>query len=419
MTTLSTNPTPQPLPPAPAQAAGKPRRTWMQNVIRDVLSHIGARVGAVWISIVAFLAVFGPVLASSHPFYLKTTDGQVTSPWFEHLTPTDVTLFIMLPVAVVLAFLKRLEMGVRFGLFLGIFLITLIITSITVSVPQTIDYAKYREMAVKKQIDSAWLAPLPYSPSDRLRDQPEARLKPPPESGHPLGTENNGSDVFSIIIHASRIALTIGFISTGIAIAIGVVIGGLMGYFARGFDLFGMRLVEIFEAIPQLYLLLTFAAFFPGNPEIFGVKIPRIYLMMVIIGLTGWTGYARFVRAEFLKLRKQDFVQAAIACGLPLRSILFKHMLPNGVAPVLVGASFGVASAILTESFLSFLGLGLIDEPSWGGLLNQSVSETGRFTWWIATFPGLAIFLTVFSYNLIGESLRDAIDPHTQRLNRG
>ena len=418
MTTLATNPTPPPAPTTVLETTA-PRRSWMQNVVRDVLSRNGARVGAVWIAIVAFLAVFGPVIASSHPFYLKTTDGQVTYPWFEHLTPTDVTLFIMFVVAIVLTFIRKLELSTRLALFAGIFLITLIVTSITVTVPATIDYSKYREMAAKKQIDSAWLAPLPYSPSDRLRDQPEARLKPPPLSGHPLGTENNGSDVFSIIIHASRIALTIGFISTGIAIVIGVVIGGLMGYFAKGFDLLGMRLVEIFEAIPQLYLLLTFAAFFPGNPEIMGIKVPRIYLMMVIIGLTGWTGYARFVRAEFLKLRKQDFVQAAIACGLPLRSILFKHMLPNGVAPVLVGASFGVASAILTESFLSFLGLGLIDEPSWGGLLNQSVSETGRFTWWIATFPGLAIFLTVFSYNLIGESLRDAIDPHTQRLNRG
>jgi peptide/nickel transport system permease protein len=139
---------------------------------------------------------------------------------------------------------------------------------------------------------------------------------------------------------------------------------------------------------------------------------------MAIIGFTSWTGHARYIRAEFFRLRKQDFVQAAIACGLPLRSVLFKHMLPNGVAPVLVSASFGIASAILSETFLSFLGIGLIEEPSWGGLLKQALGDTGKFAWWIATFPGLAIFLTVFSYNLIGEALRDAIDPHTQRLNR-
>src|SRR5204863_4919723 len=128
-------------------------------------------------------------------------------------------------------------------------------------------------------------------------------------------------------------------------------------------------------------------------------------------GLTTWTGDARFVRGEFFRLRKQDFVQAAQAAGLPRISIIFRHMLPNGITPVLVTTSFGVASAILYESTLSFLGLGLVDEPSWGQLLNQAVSEAGGFQWWLATFPGLAIFLTVFSYNLIGEALRDALDP--------
>ncbi len=129
-------------------------------------------------------------------------------------------------------------------------------------------------------------------------------------------------------------------------------------------------------------------------------------MVMAIIGLTSWTGDARFVRAEFLKLRQQDFVQAAIAAGLPLRSVLFKHILPNAIAPLLVSASFGVASAILSESVLSFLGLGLpVDAASWGRLLNQAVGGSG-FHWWLAIFPGLAIFLTVFSYNVIGEALR-------------
>jgi peptide/nickel transport system permease protein len=137
---------------------------------------------------------------------------------------------------------------------------------------------------------------------------------------------------------------------------------------------------------------------------------------MVVIGLTSWVGYAVFIRAEFLKLRQQDFVQAALACGLPLRSILFRHMLPNGVSPVLVSASFGVASAILTESTLSFLGLGLVEEPSWGQMLNQALQ--GGFYWWIALYPGLAIFLTVLGYNLIGESMRDAIDPHLKKASQ-
>jgi peptide/nickel transport system permease protein len=137
-------------------------------------------------------------------------------------------------------------------------------------------------------------------------------------------------------------------------------------------------------------------------------------MLMVIIGVTSWSGYARYGRAELLRLRQQDFVQAAVAAGLPLRSILFRHMLPNGVAPLLVAASFGVASAILAEATLSFLGLGLVDDPSWGQMLNQAV-RASTFNWWLAVFPGGAIFLTVFAYHLIGESLRDALDPYLKR----
>jgi len=206
------------------------------------------------------------------------------------------------------------------------------------------------------------------------------------------------------MIYASRIALGIGFVATGIAMIIGVFLGGLMGYFSGALDIVGMRLIEIFEAVPTLFLLLTFVAFFGRS----------LYLMMVIIGITSWSGYARFIRAEFLKLRSQEFVQAAIACGLPLRSILFRHMLPNGIAPLLVAASFGVASAILAEAILSFLGLGPIDDPSWGQMLNQAV-QSSTFNWWMAVFPGGALFLTVFAYNLIGEALRDAIDPYLKK----
>jgi peptide/nickel transport system permease protein len=257
-------------------------------------------------------------------------------------------------------------------------------------------------------------APVPYSPTDYLRDMPEAR-RTPPSRQHWFGVEDAGADVLSRMIHASRIALTIGFISTGIAVVIGVVIGGLMGYFAGVLDIIGMRLIEIFEAIPTLFLLITFVAVFSDHPWFRGGG--RIYMMMAIIGLTGWTGDARFIRAEFLRLRKQDFVQAAVAAGLPLRSIIFRHMLPNGIAPVLVAASFGIASAILTESVLSFLGLGLVQEPSWGGMLNQARAAGGNFSWWIAVFPGMAIFLTVFAYNLIGESLRDALDPKLRQAH--
>lgn len=237
--------------------------------------------------------------------------------------------------------------------------------------------------------------------NERVRKEMQAMAKT--ELGqryHLMGTTSNGEDLTSRMIHGSRIALVIGFISTGIAVFIGIVIGGLLGYFAGWVDLIGLRLVEIFASIPVIMLLIMIVAFYGRS----------LILMMVVLGLTGWVGYAYFIRAEFLKLRNMDYVMAARASGTPLWMILFRHMLPNGVAPVLVGASFGIAGAIMTEATLSFLGLGLENEPSWGQMLNQARTG-GSFSWWLAIYPGSAIFLTVFAYNLIGEALRDVIDP--------
>jgi peptide/nickel transport system permease protein len=276
-----------------------------------------------------------------------------------------------------------------------------------VSPPPLTIYSQYRAQQRAGIYDWVIYAPVPYSPTDYLRDYGDTAFEAPLEATqrtHWMGTDENGADVLSRMIHASRIALGIGFVATGIAMLIGVIIGGLMGYFSGLLDIIGMRVVEIFEAVPTLFLLLTLVAFFGRS----------LYLMMVIIGITSWSGFARYIRAEFLKLRSQEFVQAAIACGLPLRSILFRHMLPNGIAPILIAASFGVASAILAEATLSFLGLGPVGDPSWGQMLNQAV-QFSVFNWWMAIFPGGAIFLTVFAYNLFGEALRDAIDPYLKK----
>jgi len=227
-----------------------------------------------------------------------------------------------------------------------------------------------------------------------------------------VGTDDSGADVLARIIAATRVALSIGFVSTGIGVLIGVTIGSLMGYFGKWVDIIGMRIIEMFMTIPTIFLLLTILAFFPPewNPYM-------VYAMMIVIGLTSWMGAARFIRAEFFQLREMDFIVAAKACGLPLHSILFKHMLPNGVAPVLVDASFGVAAAIFIETNLSFLGFGIKPpDPSWGQMLSAAIDpSTGVFRWWLAIFPGLMIFLTVFCYNLLGDALRDAIDPYTKR----
>lgn len=225
--------------------------------------------------------------------------------------------------------------------------------------------------------------------------------------GHPyhMGTDALGVDVASQMIHACRLAISIGFVSTGLAVLIGVTIGSLMGYFGGIVDLLLYRIVEIFMAVPVLFLLIVAAGVLPRNT----------YVMMAIIGCFTWHSAARFTRAEFMRLRSMDFVQSAKAVGLPLRSILFRHMLPNGVTPVLVDASFLIAAAILAEATLSYLGLGPPDQASWGRLLSSATSEAGSPVWWLAVFPGLAIFLTVLSYNMIGEALRDAIDPKLRK----
>ena len=220
-----------------------------------------------------------------------------------------------------------------------------------------------------------------------------------------LGTDAVGQDVLSQMMHACRLSISIGLVSTGISVFIGIVIGSLMGYFGGWVDLLLSRIVEVFLAIPVLFLLIVAAAVLPRNT----------YVMMAIIGCVSWTLAARFIRAEFLSMRKQDFVQAARAAGLPLRSVLFRHMLPNGVTPVLVQASFAIAAAILAEATLSFLGLGPVDQASWGKLLSSATGTTGTFVWWLAIFPGLAIFLTVLAYNLLGEAFQTAIDPKLRK----
>jgi peptide/nickel transport system permease protein len=382
---------------ARAEAAIEPQSP-IRQTIAAVTARTTARIGLAWIAVMALLAVFAPLIANTNPLWI-VQDGKLSSPMLTHLTGPDVCLQIGFWTAVALCVGRRL--GRVFAVvLLPVAALSCVLAALLVQPPDPVDYDVYRA-AIASGHAGHWLyAPLRFSPDDHLRDQPGIRLTAPTKT-HPLGITADSADVLSNMIYASRIALSIGFISTGIAVVIGVTLGGLMGYYAGWVDLIGMRLAEIFQSIPTLLLLLCFVAAFG----------PNLYIMMAIIGFTSWVGYAQFVRAEFLSLRDRDFVHAAVAAGLPTRSILFRHMLPNGITPVLVTASFGVAGAILTESTLSFLGIGLKGEASWGGLLNQALGEGGGFYWWIALYPGLAIFLTVFAYNLIGEALRDALDP--------
>jgi peptide/nickel transport system permease protein len=216
-----------------------------------------------------------------------------------------------------------------------------------------------------------------------------------------LGTDELGRDVFARMLQGSFVSLSIGFVAVGISVAIGIVIGGLAGYYRGLVDSLLMRATDVMLCFPTMFLILTVVALLP----------PSIYNIMVVIGVTSWMGTARFVRAEFLSLREQDFVVAAVALGLPERRIIFRHMVPNAIAPVLVSATIGVAGAILTESALSFLGFG-VQPPfaTWGNVLADGRGYLFDAPW-LFFVPGAAIFAVVLAFNLVGEGLREALNP--------
>jgi peptide/nickel transport system permease protein len=226
----------------------------------------------------------------------------------------------------------------------------------------------------------------------------------PPSAAHPFGTDELGRDVLTRVIYGARVSLKVGFVAVGIAVAIGTVVGLFAGFYGGWMDSLLMRVVDIMLCFPTFFLILAVIAMLE----------PSIWYIMMIIGLTGWMGVARLVRAEVLSLKSRDFVLAARVLGASDLRIIFRHILPNALSPVLVSATLGVAGAILTESALSFLGIGVQPPtPSWGNILTSG-KDFIEFAWWLSLFPGVAILVTVLSYNLVGEGIRDALDPRRQ-----
>lgn len=240
-----------------------------------------------------------------------------------------------------------------------------------------------------------WLAP--YDPD--FIDLKQVLM--PPSPAHLLGTDTLGRDVLSRIIFGARVSLLVGFVAVGIATLIGLLVGALAGYYGGVLDQILMRLVDLMLCFPTIFLILAVIA----------VLGPSIWNIMAVIGLTSWMGVARLVRAEFLSLREREFVVAARALGASDARLIWRHLLPNALTPVMVSATLGVAGAILVESSLSFLGLGVQPPtPSWGNMLTMG-KDNIEIAWWLSVFPGLAILVTVMSYNLLGEGIREAIDP--------
>lgn len=226
-----------------------------------------------------------------------------------------------------------------------------------------------------------------------------------PSQLHLMGTDGLGRDVFSRMLYGARISLMVGFVAVGIATLIGIVLGAIAGFYRGWVDTVIMRTVDVMLSIPTFFLILAVIAFLS----------PSIWNIMIVIGLTSWMGVTRLVRAEFLSLRNREFVLAAQALGAKDFRLIFGHLLPNSLTPIIVSSILGIASAVLVESGLSFLGLGVqAPQASWGNILTDG-KEYIQFAWWLSLFPGLAILLTVLGYNLLGDGLRDAYNPRSNQ----
>ncbi|MGE0301290.1 MAG: ABC transporter permease [Phycisphaerales bacterium] len=372
---------------------------------RSAARRPAARLALAWLGLVALLAVLAPVVSSGHPLIEQQVDAagnvvSTASPLARHLSHVDV-LLLSLGLSVPAAWAVGSVVGRRRMLLAGALVLSALATVLHPRPPalETFDqYARNRAAGTHRQV----YVLNPWSPRER---HAEARFTPPggEVAGRRvvLGTDALGQDVLSQVLHASRLSISVGVIAAGVAIGLGVIIGALMGYFGGWVDAVLLRVVEVFMSVPTLLLLVTAAAVLPRNT----------YVLMAVIGCCSWTGAARFTRAEFLRLRELDWVAAARATGLRTPSIILRHMLPAAITPVLVEAGFAMASAILAEASLSYLGLGPAEQPSWGRLLSDAVSGTGEFHWWLGVFPGGAIFATVLSANVLSEATRAAMSP--------
>lgn len=368
------------------------------------------------------LAVYVPLLASNKPFLWKAPGESLRSPWLQSLfdrtfyeNGVDIFFNVLLTagslaaVGVALAwrsarFLPRPERVARHRKALlggGAFVLVVLalVQLFPIQNPKLVYPKIQAEIEASGQEVLAIYPPLPYS----FRDGDIASTRAPTSLKHPLGTDNAGRDVLTRLLYGTRISLTIGVFAVALYITIGTIIGAVAGFYGGKVDTAIQRIIEVVICVPSLFLILTVAAFIENR---------SIFHIMIIIAAVAWTTPARLVRAEFLRLRNLDFVAAARAVGHKESTIIFREILPNAIGPVLVSATFGVASAILVESTMSFLGLGDITVPSWGQILN-----TGRTTglWTLILAPGFAIFLTVSLLNLVGEGVRDALDPKLRR----
>ena len=363
-------------------------RIW-RHFRRDAFARYGLRV----IVLLFIVAALAPFLANSHAI-IRVDHGHTTFPVFKSLQPIEWRFLLYVPLGLVIYLFRRpffLRLGVHVLLMMAI--VAIIETDLHIRHP-------INDPGNDRNSDASYtlMPPIPWSPIESSADQFS-----PPTLKHLCGTDETGRDIAARMLHGARTSLSIGFIAQSIAVIVGVTLGGLAGYYRGWTDIAIFRFIETLDCFPTLLLILAVIGLFPSQNNMFYI--------MAVIGLTSWTGLARLVRGEFLRLGSQPFPQAARALGASDFRIIVNHLLPNSLGPILVSATFGVASAILIESSLSFLGFGIqAPTPSWGDILNDAHRYID-FAWWLACFPATAILVTIMSYNFVGEGLRDAVDP--------
>jgi peptide/nickel transport system permease protein len=370
-----------------------PDESYGQRLARRFRRDSFAVAGLGFVIVAFVIAAFAPFIANNHAL-IRVADGHLSFPVFRSLQPIEWRFLVFVPLAGLIYAVRR-PLFFRPGR--GLAIVAGVVVLIQVVIMQL---HPYNDVTNDRTRPASFklMPPIPWSPIETSSDQLVG-----PDWKHLCGTDSTGRDVAARLLHGARTSLAIGFVAQGIALGVGVSLGAVAGYYRRWVDIVICRFIEIMECFPSLLLILVIIGLSDAQNN--------MIVIMTVIGLTGWTGTARLVRGEFLRLGGQTFPQAARALGAGDLRIILGHLLPNSLGPILVTATFGVASTILLESSLSFLGFGMqAPTPSWGDLISEGRKYID-FAWWLAFFPGVVMLLTIMSYNFVGEGLRDAVDP--------
>lgn len=377
------------------------------------------------VAAIFLVAIFAPVIASNHPYWFREKDGTTIYPWFVALFNAETTIDFVFNVALMMFFpwlalllllnhraRNRGVPGRKRVLLAVLTFVAVLVAAIPLASVASPDNKYFSRDFKKDQREGRGSGGYTFIPYGPLELDLDILYRPPMfrktidasryRDGdiHWMGTDDSGRDVLTRLLYGTRISITIGIVAVSIYLTIGVCIGAVAGYFGGRVDMVISRIIEIILLFPSFFLILTLVALIG----------PSIYIIMVVIGLTGWPTTARLTRGEFLKQRSIDYVAAARSLGASNTRVMFRHILPNALAPAFVSAPFGIAGAIVTEATLSVLGFGARPPaPSWGAILNLSVQNYDK--WWFTLFAGMSIFITMTVFNIVGNGLRDAMDP--------